>query len=212
MAIPVPTCGTTGNCSPLRAKLNRDTPVQATGPCRIPPFKHPFHITWCMNIHVFRVLRTPRVLTRARDAGRCEKYYVRVSDAKMAVGATELGPKSRNVRVTVATLSVGTPTSCSCKSVEALETDFWSVRKAKWSCSRSKGAGLGFKTVLVPVPQWCRLSASMRSKKTAVASKERLYHFFSAYTPQTDRSDRGRDSFDACLLRRPQRYRPTFPS
>lgn len=43
----VPPHDVTENYSPLPAKLNAVTIMQAAGPCRSRPSKIPFHITWC---------------------------------------------------------------------------------------------------------------------------------------------------------------------
>ncbi|VDP23498.1 unnamed protein product [Heligmosomoides polygyrus] len=130
--------------------------------------------------------------------------------------ATELVRKSRNVsRTRVATLNVGTLTGRSRELVEALEgrrVDFCAVQESRWSCRKSRDMGPGFKAVLSGSPRTTSgvgiiaferfrglfVSAERfddRLMKIVVATKERLYHFFSAYAPQTGCSDQAKGEF-----------------
>ncbi|VDO87707.1 unnamed protein product [Heligmosomoides polygyrus] len=80
-------------------------------------------------------------------------------------------------------------TGCSCELVEALErrrVDFCAVQETRWACRRSRDIGRGFKAVLVEVPG---------PPVIIVAAKERLYHFFSAYSPKTGCSEQAKDEF-----------------
>ncbi|VDO61664.1 unnamed protein product [Heligmosomoides polygyrus] len=127
---------------------------------------------------------------------------------------------SRNVGKTrVATLNVGTLTGRSCELVEALErrrVDFCAVQEMRWSCRKSRDIGRGFKTVLCGSPRTTsgvgvivseRFRDSIvsvdrfddRLMKIVVAAKEQLYHFFSAYAPQTGCSDQAKDEFWSLL-------------
>ncbi|VDO63408.1 unnamed protein product [Heligmosomoides polygyrus] len=131
-------------------------------------------------------------------------------------GAIELVRKSRNEGWTrVATLNVGTLTGRSCELVEALErrrVDFCAVQETRWSCSKSRDIGRGFKAVLCGSPRTTSgvgiiVSERFRDwivsveryddrlKKIVVAAKERLYHFFSAYAPQSGCSDQAKEEF-----------------
>ncbi|VDO78489.1 unnamed protein product [Heligmosomoides polygyrus] len=135
-------------------------------------------------------------------------------------GATELVRKSRNVGKTcVATLNVGTLTGRSCELVEALERrkiDFCAVQETRWSCSKSRDIGRGFKAVLCGSPRatsgvgmivserFCDAIASVerfddRLMKIVVAVEERRCHFFSAYAPQTGCSEQTKDEFWSLL-------------
>ncbi|VDP14549.1 unnamed protein product [Heligmosomoides polygyrus] len=108
---------------------------------------------------------------------------------------------------------------CSCELVEALErrrVDFCAVQETRWSCSKSRDIGRGFKAVLCGSPRTTsgvgiivseRFRDSIvsverfdnRLMKVVVAAKERLYHFFSAYAPQTGGSDQAKDKFWSLL-------------
>ncbi|VDO94826.1 unnamed protein product [Heligmosomoides polygyrus] len=137
-------------------------------------------------------------------------------------GATELVRKSRNVsRTQVATLNAGTLTGRSCELVEALErrrVDFCAVQETRWSCRKSRDIGRGFKELISAIlcestktTSGVEIIVSERFRdsivrvgvkrfgdrlmKIVVAANVRLYHFFSAYAPQTSCSDRGKDEF-----------------
>ncbi|VDO75278.1 unnamed protein product [Heligmosomoides polygyrus] len=99
--------------------------------------------------------------------------------------------------------------------VEALEqrrVDFYAVQGTGWACRKSRGIGRGFKAVLCGSPRTTsgvgiivseRFRDSIvsverfddRLMKIVVAAKERLYHFFSAYAPQSGCSDQAMDEF-----------------
>ncbi|VDO67459.1 unnamed protein product [Heligmosomoides polygyrus] len=119
---------------------------------------------------------------------------------------------------------VCTLTGRSCELVETLErmrVDFCAVQKTRWSCCKSSDIG-GFKAVLCGSPRttsgvgiivYERFRDTIvsveryddRLMKIVVGAKERLYHFFSTYAPQTLLRTR-RMSFGACLMRRQQTY------
>ncbi|VDP00475.1 unnamed protein product [Heligmosomoides polygyrus] len=84
--------------------------------------------------------------------------------------------------------------------------------ETRWSCHKSRDIGRGFKAVLcgshrttsgVGVIVSKRFLDSIVSveriddhlMKIVVADKERLYHFFSAYAPQTGCSDQAKNEF-----------------
>ncbi|VDP19685.1 unnamed protein product [Heligmosomoides polygyrus] len=107
----------------------------------------------------------------------------------------------------------------SCELVEALErrrVDLCAVQETSWSCSKSGDIGRGYKAVLCGSPRTTvgvgiivseRVRDSIvsvvrfndRLMKIVVAAKERLYHFFSAYAPQTGCSDQAKDEFWSLL-------------
>ncbi|VDP40324.1 unnamed protein product [Heligmosomoides polygyrus] len=129
--------------------------------------------------------------------------------------ATELVRKSRNVsRTRVATLNVDTLTGRSCQLDEALErrgVDLCAVQETRWSCSKSRGIGRGLKAVLCGpmITSGVRMIISERFRdsivsverfndrlmKIVVFVKERLYHFYSAYAPQSGCSDQAKEEF-----------------
>ncbi|VDO18578.1 unnamed protein product [Heligmosomoides polygyrus] len=100
---------------------------------------------------------------------------------------------------------MGTLTGRSCELAEAQErrrVDFCAVKKTRWSCSKSRNIGRGFKAVLCGSPRTTsgvgvivseRFRDSIvsversnnRLVKIVVVAKEQLYHFFSAYAPYT---------------------------
>ncbi|VDO90911.1 unnamed protein product [Heligmosomoides polygyrus] len=82
--------------------------------------------------------------------------------------------------------------------------------ETRWSFRKSRDIGRGFKAVLCGSPRTTsgvgiivseRFRVSIvsverfddRLMKIVVAAKERLYHFFSAYAPQTDCSDQAKE-------------------
>ncbi|VDP06041.1 unnamed protein product [Heligmosomoides polygyrus] len=110
---------------------------------------------------------------------------------------------------------LGTLTGRSCELAEALErrrVDFCAVQETRWSCRKSRDIGRGFKAVLYGSPRTTRgvgVIVSQRYRdsivsverfndqvvKIVLASKARLYHFFSRYAPQTGRSNQAKDEF-----------------
>ncbi|VDP13440.1 unnamed protein product [Heligmosomoides polygyrus] len=112
--------------------------------------------------------------------------------------ATELVRKSRNVsRTRVATLNVGTLTGRSCELVEALErrrVDFCAVQETRTTCGVGVIVSERFRDSIVSVERF-----DDRLMKIVVAAKERLYHFFSAYAPQTGCSEQTKDEFWSLL-------------
>ncbi|VDP05365.1 unnamed protein product [Heligmosomoides polygyrus] len=106
-------------------------------------------------------------------------------------------------------------TGRSCELVEAPEprrVDFCAVQETRWSCRKSRDIERGFKAVLCGSPRTTsgvgiivseRFRDSIvsvecfddRLMKIVVAAKERLYHFFSAYAPQTGCSDQAKEEF-----------------
>ncbi|VDO25240.1 unnamed protein product, partial [Heligmosomoides polygyrus] len=195
--------------------------MQATGPCDRPAYEDPCHITWCMNSHVFRDCATASAGADAHSQSPASVESMRGSLMRgRHRGATELVRKSRNVgRTRVATLNVGTLTGRSCELVEALErrrVDFCAVQETRWSCSKSRDIGRGFKAVLCGSPRTTSgvgiiVSERFRDSivsveryddqlmKIVVAAKERLYHFFSAYALQIGCSDQAKDEFWSLL-------------
>ncbi|VDP35009.1 unnamed protein product [Heligmosomoides polygyrus] len=88
--------------------------------------------------------------------------------------------------------------------------------ETRWSCRKSRDIGRGFKAVLCGSPRTTsgvgiivseRFRDSIvsverfddRLMKIVVAAKERLYHFFSAYAPQTGCSDQAKEEFWSLL-------------
>ncbi|VDO86312.1 unnamed protein product [Heligmosomoides polygyrus] len=124
-------------------------------------------------------------------------------------GSTELFRKSRNIGKTrVATLYLDTLTGRSCEFVEALERrkiDFRAAQETRWSCSKSRDIGRCFKAVLCGSDTsgiivrrrlfHCVERLDDRLMKIDVAAKNRVYHFFSAYAPQTGCSGQAKDEF-----------------
>ncbi|VDP01144.1 unnamed protein product [Heligmosomoides polygyrus] len=121
-------------------------------------------------------------------------------------------------------LNMGTLTGRSCELVESLErrrVDFCVVQETRWSCRRSRDIGHRkkehvFKAVLCGSPRTTsgvgvivseRFRDSIvsverfddRLMKIIVATKERLYHFFSAYALQTGCSEQTKDEFWSLL-------------
>ncbi|VDO99439.1 unnamed protein product [Heligmosomoides polygyrus] len=188
---------------------------EAKGPCDRPACEHPCHITWCMLVHVYRDSATASAGADAHSQNAASMETIRGSLMRgQDRRATELVRKSRNVsRTRVATLNVGTLTGRSCECVEALErrrVDLCAVQETRWSCRKSRDIGRGFKAVLCGSPRTTggvgvmiseRFRDSIvgverfddRLMKVVVAAKERPYHFFSAYAPQTGCSDQAKD-------------------
>ncbi|VDP21234.1 unnamed protein product [Heligmosomoides polygyrus] len=114
-----------------------------------------------------------------------------------------------------ATLNVGTLTGRSCELAETSErrrVDFCAVQETRWFCRKSRDIGRRFKAVLCGSPRTPsgvseRFRDSIvsverfddRLMKIVVAGKERLYHFFSAYAPQTRCSDQAKEVFWSLL-------------
>ncbi|VDO19673.1 unnamed protein product [Heligmosomoides polygyrus] len=190
---------------------------KATGPCDRLAYEDPCHITWFMTVQVFRDSAAASAGADAHSQSPASVKSMRGSlMRRWHRGATELVRKSRNVsRTRVGTLNVGTLTGRSCELVEALErrrVDFCAVQETRWSCRKSRDIGRGFKAVLCGSPRTTsgvgiivseRFRDSIvsverfddRLMKIVVAAKERLYHFFSAYAPQTGCSDQAKDEF-----------------
>ena len=135
-------------------------------------------------------------------------------------GATRLVQKSGNVwKARLATLNVGTLTGRSYELAEALERrkiDLCAVQETRWSGCQSRDIGRGFKAVLCGGPKTKNGVAVIvshrfrdsitsvvrfgdRLMKIVVAVEQRLYHFFSAYAPQTGCSEQSKDDFWALL-------------
>ncbi|VDO84939.1 unnamed protein product [Heligmosomoides polygyrus] len=147
----VPPRGATRNCPLWRAEPNKDTRLQATGPCDRPAYEDPCHITWVCQLNCFE-------------------------------GADEHS--------------------------QSPET--------RWSCRKSRDIERGFKAVLCGSPRTSSgvgviVSERFRDSivsverfddgltKIVVAGKERLYHFFSAYAPQSGCFDQAKDEFWSLL-------------
>ncbi|VDO73939.1 unnamed protein product [Heligmosomoides polygyrus] len=88
---------------------------------------------------------------------------------------------------------VGTLTGRSCELVEALErrrVDFCAVQQTRTISGVGIIVSERFRDSFVSVERF-----DDRLMKSVVAAKERLFHFFSAYAPQTGCSDQAKDEF-----------------
>ena len=132
-------------------------------------------------------------------------------------GATRLvqNPFSEARKVRIATLNVGTLTGRSCELAEALErrrVDICAVQETRWSSCKSRDLGRGFKAILCGKPRTTNGVAIIVSQrfrdsiasverfddrlmKIVLAIEQRLYHFFSAYAPQTGCAEQSKDEF-----------------
>ncbi|VDO21914.1 unnamed protein product [Heligmosomoides polygyrus] len=189
--------------------------MQATGPCDRPAYGD--HITWLMVLHVSRDNATASAGADAHSQSSASVRSMRGSLMRGGHrGATVLAQKSRNVGKTrVTTLNVGTLSGRSFELAEALErrkVDFYAVQETRWSCSKSRDIGRGFKAVLCGSPRTTSgvgiivserfrdAIASVerfsdRLMKIVVAAERRMYHLFSASAPQAGCSKRDKDEF-----------------
>ena len=135
-------------------------------------------------------------------------------------GASRRVVKEDNVAKTrIATLNVGTLTGRSCELAAALERrriDICAVQETRWSGSKSKDIGCGYKLIYhgsagtrsgvgVVVSERYRDAIAEvqrfddRLMKIVIATVELRLHFFSAYAPQTGCSESIKDDFWALL-------------
>ncbi|VDP29299.1 unnamed protein product [Heligmosomoides polygyrus] len=185
---------------------------QATGPRDRPAYEGLCHITWCISAYVVRDGATESTGADAHSQSRVSLKSIGGPLMRgRHRGATQLIWKSRKAsRIRVATLNVGTLTGRPCELVEALvrrRVDFCAVQETRWSCRKSRDtvsprttSGFGiivferFRDSIVNVERF-----DNRLMKIVVAAKERLYHFFSAYAPQTGCSDQAMEEFWSLL-------------
>ncbi|KAL6728322.1 hypothetical protein Aduo_010103 [Ancylostoma duodenale] len=101
--------------------------------------------------------------------------------------------KDHNVATTrIATLNVGTLTGRSCELAAALEhrrIDLCAVQETRWSGTKSKEIGHGFKVVYNGSPKTRNGRFDGRLMKVVIITANQRLHFFSAYAPQTGCSD-----------------------
>ncbi|VDL74066.1 unnamed protein product [Nippostrongylus brasiliensis] len=123
------------------------------------------------------------------------------------------------MKTLVATLNVGALTGRSSELAAALEhrkIDLCALQETRWSSSKSRDIGRGFKVLYFGNPKTTNgvgVAVSVRFRdsiaevkrfsdrlmKVVVVTEERRLHFFTAYAPQTSCSEEVKDEFWALL-------------